>query len=196
MGIRYRNSAQHVSTPEALLVEALFGEAAKAGQDIFVDRNSPREFDLHLDGSGSRQHVGFGAWLPLAAIHALDGKRLERAFAMSDYPGMAGDWSAIRDSQPDTIWWIFNELVRPTIMARRPPRGTRTAVPGGQGQALPTTAPRDPGTPVQRAEAVAALLEVLTGCDRCYGAPDERTDLCGAPGHMRARRALRALGLL
>jgi hypothetical protein len=115
---------------------ALIGRVAMADGMVVesIERASLRPYDLHfkgikswtgkpvtvtvheageapkrmtLPGSGS---AAFSAWLPLAAIRALPAADYATAVEMSDYPQMGGDWSGIRDSEPDVIWSIFEAL--------------------------------------------------------------------------------------
>ncbi len=88
-----------------------------------ITRRSARPYDLTIEGrygyGHAMQGIGFSAWLPLGALHALEAKDYARAVRMSDYPEMGGDWSGIRDSTPETIWRMFNVLVLRRQSARR-----------------------------------------------------------------------------
>lgn len=87
-------------------------------QDIRVSRRSDREFDLSVEGRYGKDApymagVAFSAWLPLLAIKELTEWPSESIASLTDYPDMAmeGDWSGVRDSDPDTIWFIFERFV-------------------------------------------------------------------------------------
>lgn len=87
-------------------------------EDIRVSRRSDREFDLSVEGSYSKDSphlagVAFSAWLPLLAIKELTEWPSESIASLTDYPDMVmeGDWSGVRDSDHDTIWFIFERFV-------------------------------------------------------------------------------------
>jgi hypothetical protein len=76
-----------------------------------LTRRSPRLYDIGIEGHKAGDGgYKFSAWLPLAAIHDLPPLKYAKAVEMSDYPYMEGDWSGIRDSEPETIWRIFDAL--------------------------------------------------------------------------------------
>lgn len=114
-----------------------------------VERRSEREFDLSLEGEkdwGLSKPVRFSAWLPLSAIREFTNWPDPRIGSMADYPGMAtgGDWSGIRDSDPETIWAIFEaHAIEPLLVAGGPERvdevvavGFYELVNGGDIEAL------------------------------------------------------------
>ena len=79
-----------------------------------VERESDREFDLSIRGKGvytkDKEPLGhaheFSGWLPLSTIHCLT--CWPKMVPESDHPTMDGDWSAIRDSDPETIWAMLD----------------------------------------------------------------------------------------
>ena len=83
--------------------------------ELLVDRASTVEFDVSLSGryydtpGFTDKGTAFLARLDLFAISEL--ADWEEAIAMSDYPYMEGDWSAIRDSSPAKIAEILRHLV-------------------------------------------------------------------------------------
>jgi hypothetical protein len=93
--------------------------AIKCGiEDLKVTRRSDREYDLSLEGRFGKDYpymggVAFSAWLPLLAIRELTMWTEESIASLTDYPDMTaeGDWSGMRDSEPDTIWFIFDRFV-------------------------------------------------------------------------------------
>jgi hypothetical protein len=85
-------------------------------------RNSDREFDLLIEGTHTQfsdRGCKFVARLPLAALHSSCDWCSPQAAAMTDYPNMAmdGDWSAVRDTNADAQWRMFDALIEPTIGA-------------------------------------------------------------------------------
>jgi hypothetical protein len=87
-------------------------------EDLKVTRRSDREYDLSLEGRFGKDYpymggVAFSAWLPLLAIRELTMWTEESIASLTDYPDMVmeGDWSGVRDSDPDTIWFIFHRFV-------------------------------------------------------------------------------------
>jgi hypothetical protein len=87
-------------------------------EELKVVRKSDREYDLGLDGRfGSAcpymGGVSFSAWLPLLAIRELTVWTSDEIAGCSNHPTMAaeGDWSGIRDSEPENIWHIFHTFV-------------------------------------------------------------------------------------
>lgn len=83
--------------------------------DCTVTRRSDRTFDLdvngHTDKYPSVPGLAFSAWLPLACINDLTSWASPKVYDMCDHPYMEGDWSGIRDSEPETIWAIFERHV-------------------------------------------------------------------------------------
>lgn len=86
-------------------------------EDVKVSRKSDREYDLTLEGRYGKDSpymagVAFSAWLPLLAIRELTDWPSEAIASLTDYPDMVmeGDWSGVRDSDPDTIWFIFDRF--------------------------------------------------------------------------------------
>lgn len=86
--------------------------------DIKVTRRSEREYDLSVSGLYAKDSkhmagVAISAWLPLLAIRELTPWPSEEIAACTDYPEMVteGDWSGVRDSDPETIWFIFERFV-------------------------------------------------------------------------------------
>ena len=96
----------------------LIHKVTRAGESGTVEvtairRRSDRPFDVEFEGSyvaGFLKGCGLQAWLPLAVIRDSNWPRLA---AMSDYPQMvrAGDWSGIRDSEPEAIWAMFEKVI-------------------------------------------------------------------------------------
>ena len=87
-------------------------EAAK-WDDYRVDRRSDKEYDLHIEG----KYVGgtlFSAWLPLVAIRELTMWTSPQIAQFTNYSAMCeeGDWSGVRDSEPENIWVIFHKFVK------------------------------------------------------------------------------------
>jgi hypothetical protein len=87
-------------------------------EDLKVSRRSDRKFDLSLKGRYGKDFpylggVAFSAWLPLIAINYLTPWSNEEIASCTDYPDMVmeGDWSGVRDSDPETIWGIFHRFV-------------------------------------------------------------------------------------
>ncbi len=81
-------------------------------KDLTITRKSERECDLALEGRYMNE-TNFSAWLPLLAIRELTPWAEESIASLTDYPDMteAGDWSGMRDSDPDTVWFIFDRFV-------------------------------------------------------------------------------------
>lgn len=82
----------------------------KHGEDPEVARVAPIKHPAseHIYGEtswdGGKSWFLFSAWLPLLRIRlAVDEKGADEVWDMTDYPGMEGDWSAIRDSSPESI---------------------------------------------------------------------------------------------
>jgi len=100
-----------ISKQEDALIDRVYPNV----RHLMIIRRSSRPYDLEIEGFYGSGHpmqgVGFSAWLPLGALHALDAKDYARAVRMSDHPEMGGDWSGIRDSVPETIWRMFHTLV-------------------------------------------------------------------------------------
>lgn len=93
-------------------------QAACPMDDLKVERRSDREYDLTLKGKYAVSHkympgCSFSAWLPLAAINDLTLWPSQEIAECTDYPYMVmeGDWSGVRDSDPETIWAIFHRFV-------------------------------------------------------------------------------------
>lgn len=87
-------------------------------EDLSVERESNREYDIVLKGrygKNARYMAGcaFSAWLPLLAIKELTVWPSEEIANLTDYPdmAMAGDWSGVRDTDRDRIWYIFYRFV-------------------------------------------------------------------------------------
>jgi len=84
-------------------------------EDLKVSRRSDREFDLSLEGrfADILGGVAFSAWLPLFAIRELTQWAGYEIASCTDYPDMVaeGDWSGVRDSDPETIWAIFHRFL-------------------------------------------------------------------------------------
>lgn len=87
-------------------------------EELKVERRSDREYDLHMEGRFGKDYpymggVLFSAWLPLMAIRELTEWTSHRIASCTDYPDMVvdGDWSGVRDSDPETIWSVFNKFV-------------------------------------------------------------------------------------
>lgn len=85
--------------------------------DLKVSRRSDREYDLTLEGRYGKDSshvvgVAFSAWLPLLAIRELTFWPSEEIASCTNYPDMAmeGDWSGVRDSEPENIWFIFERF--------------------------------------------------------------------------------------
>jgi len=71
-----------------------------------------RDYDTTFkftDANGEKHE----AWLPLLAIQYLVPWYLPSIAAMTDYPdmAMAGDWSAIRDTDTKKLWAIFEKHI-------------------------------------------------------------------------------------
>lgn len=84
--------------------------------NLSVSRRSEREYDLILEGNFGKGSpmagCAFTGWLPLFAIRELTEWPSEAIASLTDYPDMVmeGDWSGVRDSDPDTIWFIFDRF--------------------------------------------------------------------------------------
>ena len=86
-------------------------------EEVKVSRRSDREYDLSLEGRYGEDApymggVAFSAWLPLMAIRELTNWASMEIASVTNYPDMAieGDWSGVRDSDEDTIWFIFKRF--------------------------------------------------------------------------------------
>lgn len=86
-------------------------------ENLEVSRRSDREYDLTLEGGYAPDAlymagVAFSAWLPLMAIRELTQWPSESIASLTDYPEMVmeGDWSGVRDSSTETIWFIFDRF--------------------------------------------------------------------------------------
>jgi len=86
-------------------------------EEVKVSRRSDREYDLSLEGRYGEDApymggVAFSAWLPLMAIRELTKWTSMEIASVTNYPDMAieGDWSGVRDSDEDTIWFIFERF--------------------------------------------------------------------------------------
>lgn len=88
-------------------------------QDYEVTRRSEREYDLSIEGKYGKNNKylsgTFSAWLVLAAIRELTLWTSPEIASMTDHPDMCeeGDWSGMRDSNPEALWAIFNHFVKP-----------------------------------------------------------------------------------
>lgn len=82
-------------------------------QNVQVERRSEKPFDVGIQGFDTRLNCQFSAWLPLASIKAFTPWTSERIAIHSNYPDMCmeGDWSGMRDSDDENIWFIFNNFV-------------------------------------------------------------------------------------
>ena len=81
--------------------------AEKAGwKDYNISRESGRKYDLKIHGEGTT--CSFSAWLPLVAIRELTLWTSPEVASLTDHPTMCeeGDWSGVRDSEPENIWQI------------------------------------------------------------------------------------------
>lgn len=101
----------------------------KWDNDMEVERKSQEQFDLIIKGkrdivdrlSAFMGVTGglpqFSAWMVLSAIDDLTEWSKPLIADMTDYPEMArdGDWSAVRDTNEDKLWQIFNEYCLPQI---------------------------------------------------------------------------------
>jgi|10_taG_2_1085330.scaffolds.fasta_scaffold273851_1 hypothetical protein len=79
-----------------------------------VTRGSDREFDLKFQGTNS---IGnFTGLARLTAIKELVVWYSDEFAAETDYGTLfAGDWSGVRDSEPETQWRLFERHVLPLI---------------------------------------------------------------------------------
>jgi hypothetical protein len=101
----------NLTTSEKNLIEIL---AKKDGWvDYAVSRKSEREFDLEIEGTSTKMGWKFRAWLVLAAIRELTMWTSPSISDLTDYPNMAyeGDWSGVRDTNEDSLWFIFHQHV-------------------------------------------------------------------------------------
>lgn len=87
-------------------------------EDLKVVRRSDREYDLSLEGRFGKDYpylggVAFSAWLPLLYIRDMVPWASHEVAQMTDHPDMVmdGDWSGVRDSDPETIWAIFRRFL-------------------------------------------------------------------------------------
>jgi hypothetical protein len=91
---------------------------AKCGlTEVKMERKSDREYDISLKGKYAPDApylagTAFSAWLPLLAIRELTAWTSESIASLTDYPDMVmeGDWSGVRDSSTETIWFIFDRF--------------------------------------------------------------------------------------
>lgn len=103
----------NLTKAEVLLLEKLKKKGYRFGK---IERQSDKPFDLRLEGT--RVDLGFdyafSAWLPLLAIRELtlwtsyEVARFSRCYADM---AMSGDWSGIRDAEPEEIWEMFENCV-------------------------------------------------------------------------------------
>lgn len=87
-------------------------------EGLKVERRSDREYDLSIEGRFGKDYpymggVAFSAWLPLLAIRELTNWPSTEIASCTNYPDMVmeGDWSGVRDSEPENIWFIFDRFV-------------------------------------------------------------------------------------
>lgn len=84
--------------------------------NLSVSRRSEREYDLILEGNFGKGSpmagCAFTGWLPLFAVRELVLWTSREVAQYCDYPEMCeeGDWSGMRDSLPDNIWYIFHKF--------------------------------------------------------------------------------------
>lgn len=99
-----------MTSKEKQLVEVL--SKKKGWENVQVTRRSDREFDLGLNGK-SGNNTTFSAWLPLASIGALTEWTTKEVAQHTNYPDMCmeGDWSGMRDSDNENIWFVFENFV-------------------------------------------------------------------------------------
>ena len=103
------SNAKSVLRPEEIeLIDRIYDEAVESFVIIGAKRNSQELYNVQLAGMKSFDNK-FSAQLKLWAIHDLAFD--DESIAMSDYPEMEGDWSAIRDSSPETVDKIFRQRV-------------------------------------------------------------------------------------
>jgi len=84
-------------------------------EDYKVSRRSEKEYDLSIEGRSNHAYLGgvnFSAWLPLLAIRELTLWTSPQIASLTNYPSMCeeGDWSGMRDSDPENIWEIFHRF--------------------------------------------------------------------------------------
>ena len=118
---RTRTDFDDLTAEEVALVERWIIAARKHGyvkRIVSVKRGSFKAYDVHIHGEQSWKHDGtplhaFSAWLPLAAINDMINWTHPNVAKETNYEQMAleGDWSAVRDSDPDRIWRIFEQFV-------------------------------------------------------------------------------------
>jgi hypothetical protein len=110
-----------ITTREMLLANfAATNDMTKQNRVNEVVRNSPIEFDLHLEGTtlGKDGKTNkFSAWLPLAAIGATDWSSYG---PLTDFGNLDAGWSAIRDSCPETIYNMLLGKVLSVALMNRP----------------------------------------------------------------------------
>lgn len=96
---------------ESKLVDRL--SKKKGWVNVQVTRKTDREFDLHISGFSTEMKCDFSAWLPLASISAFTEWTSKKVAQHTNYPEMcmAGDWSGVRDSDNENIWFIFNNFI-------------------------------------------------------------------------------------
>ena len=92
----------------------VLGLLEESGKEIIgVKRRSDRTYDLELEGTFksdlSEHRFQFSAWLPLALIREFVAWPLPRVAELTKYPEMVreGDWSGVRDSEPEDIFRIL-----------------------------------------------------------------------------------------
>jgi|SanBayMetagenome_1026888.scaffolds.fasta_scaffold20862_1 hypothetical protein len=95
--------------------QKIIRELKKQWSEFTVTRRSEREYDLSIEGKYSSNHrympnVQFSGWLPLIYIRELSNWTSQEIAEMTDHPTMVteGDWSGVRDSDPERIWEIFH----------------------------------------------------------------------------------------
>ena len=107
------STARDMTEMEKIVVDCVCGAAklchlSKNGlDDIKITRKSDKEYDLKLEGPG------FSAWLPLLCIKEMTCWPSHEIASLTDYPSMAerGDWSGVRDTDPERIMAIFKKFV-------------------------------------------------------------------------------------
>lgn len=104
-----------MNTNEKTIVDRISRKAHVEVQK--VERRSDREYDLSIEGRYADDApymagVAFSAWLPLMAIRELTNWPSEEIASLTDYPDMVmeGDWSGVRDSDSESIWFIFDRF--------------------------------------------------------------------------------------
>ncbi len=83
-----------------------------------VKRRSDEQYDIEVEGETWENgflNMAFSAWLPLAAIRAVDWTKPEIWGLTNAYcdivgfiPAQGHDWSGVRDSSNDAIWEMFD----------------------------------------------------------------------------------------